>query len=76
MMRQALWVIGAGAIVGVVRLLWLAKLVRSIMYDTGTNDELVLIAVPCILLAVAALASYIPARRASRIDPLIALRSQ
>ncbi len=76
MMRQALWVIGAGALVGIVGSLWLDKVVRSIVYDAGANDGLVFIAVPCILLSVAALAAYLPARRASRIDPLIALRHQ
>jgi len=75
-MRQALWVVGAGAVVGVVASLWLAKATRSIVYDAGRSDALVFIAVPCLLLCVTALAAYVPARRASRIDPLIALRNQ
>jgi putative ABC transport system permease protein len=74
-MRQALWVIGTGAIAGVVGSLWLANAMRSIVYDAGMSDVPVFIAVPCVLLCVAALAAYVPARRASRIEPLTALRA-
>jgi putative ABC transport system permease protein len=76
MMRQALWVIGAGSIVGVLASLWLARIVRSTVYAAAPTDRLVFIAVPCIMLCVAALAAYVPARQASRIDPLLALRNQ
>jgi ABC-type antimicrobial peptide transport system permease subunit len=75
-MGQALWAIGAGAIVGVVGALWLARAMHSMVYDAGGSDVVVFIAVPCVLLCVAALAAYLPARRAGRTDPLIALRSQ
>ena len=75
-MRQALWVIGAGAIVGMVVSLWLAKAMHSLVYDIAMSDPRVFIAVPCVLLCVAALAAYTPARQASRVDPLVALRNQ
>ncbi len=75
-MRQALWAIGAGAIVGVAGALWLARVMGSVVYDAGTGDALVFIAVPFLLSCVAAVAAYVPARRASRIDPLVALRGQ
>ncbi len=75
-MRQALRVIGAGAIAGAMGSLWLAKVMHSIVYGGGTSDAMVFIAVPCILVCVAGLAAYVPARRASRIDPLVALRAQ
>jgi len=74
-MRQALWVVGAGTIAGVVGSLWLAKAMRRIVVNAGMSDALVFIAVPCILLCIAALAAFVPARRASRIDPLIAVRN-
>jgi putative ABC transport system permease protein len=75
-MRQAMWAIGGGVIAGVLGALWLARVMSSFMYDSGTGDALVFVAVPLILMCVAALAAYVPARRASRIDPLVALRSQ
>ncbi len=75
-MRRALWAIGGGAIAGVSGALWLVRVMSSVVYDAGTGDPLVFMAVPLILTCVAALAAYVPARRASRIDPLIALRSQ
>jgi putative ABC transport system permease protein len=75
-MRRALGAIGIGALAGVVVSLWLAKAVGSVVYDAGSSDRVVFIAIPCVLLCVATLAAYLPARRASRVDPLIALRSQ
>ena len=69
-------VVGAGAIVGLVASLWFANIVRNTVFAQGPSDRLVFMAVPCILVGVAALAAYVPVRQASRIDPLIALRNQ
>jgi ABC-type antimicrobial peptide transport system permease subunit len=62
-------VVGVGA--GVL----LARLIVGLMYDVSPYDPITLTVIPSILIAVAALAIYIPARRASRVDPVIALRS-
>jgi ABC-type antimicrobial peptide transport system permease subunit len=75
-MRQTLWVVGAGTIVGVIGSLWVSKTIRGIVYDADVSTALVFSAVPCVLLCVAALAAYAPARRASQIDPVSALRDQ
>ena len=65
-------VIGIG--IGLLLALGLTRLMASLLYGVGPNDPITFIAVPAILIAVALLASYLPARRASRVDPMVALR--
>jgi putative ABC transport system permease protein len=67
---------GAGAIVGLALAAGLARLMSGVLFGVGAADPLTFIAVPCALLAVAALACYGPARRASRVDPVVALRAE
>jgi ABC-type antimicrobial peptide transport system permease subunit len=51
-----------------------SRFVSSLLFETGPHDPLTFALTPAILIAVALAAAYIPARRASRLDPLRALR--
>ncbi|MGH9394964.1 MAG: FtsX-like permease family protein, partial [Terriglobales bacterium] len=63
-----------GAAAGLAAALLLARFASSFLFGVSAHDPATLIAVPLLLLAVAALACYLPARRATRVPPAIALR--
>jgi predicted permease len=65
-------IVGAGVGIGVA--LGLTRYLASMLYDVRANDPLTMIAVAVLLTVVALAACYIPARRAMRVDPLVALR--
>ena len=65
-----------GVAIGVTASLGLTKLIDGLLFHVESRDPLVFAGVPLVLLAVAALAIAIPARRASRVDPAIALRAE
>jgi predicted permease len=75
-MRQGLSLAGVGIGVGVLAALGLGRLVASLLFGVGAADPMTLVAVVGTIAAVAALASGLPAWRASRVDPTIALRSE
>jgi putative ABC transport system permease protein len=66
----------AGVVAGSVVALAAARLIRGLLFGVSATDPLTFAAVAAGLLAVALLASYIPARRATRVDPMIALRGE
>lgn len=74
--RQGLVVTAAGLGVGLVAAVALTRVLGSLLYDVSATDPLVLGGTTGLLLAVSLLASFIPARRASRVDPVEALRSE
>ncbi len=75
-LREAAWLAAAGLAIGLVASLWATRLLRSVLFGVGPRDLATFATVPLILAAVALLASYLPARRAVRVDPMAALRTE
>ena len=65
-----------GVIIGIAAALGLARLIASLLYGVKGSDPLIFAAVAVALVVVSLLASYIPARRATRVDPIMALRDE
>jgi putative ABC transport system permease protein len=65
-----------GIAIGTIGALAVTRVLRSLLYETSTTDPLTIGAVSVLLLGVALLASYLPARRAARVDPVEALRTE
>jgi ABC-type antimicrobial peptide transport system permease subunit len=64
----------SGIVIGLAAALALARLIAALLYRTSTADPPTFSLVPLLLFAVALVASYLPARRAARVDPMAALR--
>jgi putative ABC transport system permease protein len=73
-LRQGMLLAGVGVLVGVAIALPITSFASSLLYGVSPSDPLTYIVIAVVLLAVALLACYVPARRATRIDPLVALR--
>jgi len=73
-MSHAARLAGVGVAIGVAMALMLAKLMSSLLFGVAPTDALTFLAVVPFLILVTLLACYIPARRAMRVDPIIALR--
>jgi putative ABC transport system permease protein len=77
-LRMVLWQgvspVAAGLSAGLIGVLALGPAVRAFLYDISPSDPLTLTSVVLLLIAASALACWIPARRAARIDPIEALR--
>jgi ABC-type antimicrobial peptide transport system permease subunit len=65
-----------GVVIGLIAALALSKLIESLLFGVTARDPMVFVAVPVILAAVALIAVWLPAVRATRIDPVDALRSE
>jgi putative ABC transport system permease protein len=65
---------GAGAAIGLAAAFWLTRVMETLLFSVSRTDPVTFVAVPVTLIAVAALACYLPARRAMKVDPVVALR--
>jgi predicted permease len=75
-LRGALALVGAGVVIGLLVSFAATKTVSTLLFGLKPNDPLTIAAATLLLIAVAALAGYPPARRASRVDPMAALREE
>jgi putative ABC transport system permease protein len=73
-MRDGLIVTGAGILVGIGAAVVFSRFLGSMVYGVSTLDPVSFVLVPCGFAIIAALSSLLPAWRASRVDPAIALR--
>ncbi len=73
-LRQSLILVAVGLAIGLAAALAATRVMSTLLYGVGANDSSIYLAVVFLLGGAALLASYIPARRAMRVDPMIALR--
>ncbi|HEY2806392.1 MAG TPA: ABC transporter permease [Gemmatimonadales bacterium] len=76
MLQRGLRVVGVAVALGMLASLGAGQLIRKQLYGVGAADPMTFAAVPLILATVALIACYLPARRAARVDPAIALKDQ
>jgi putative ABC transport system permease protein len=75
-LREGMSLVGLGLAIGLVAGFYLSQSVKMFLFDVSPRDLTTFAIVPCVLVAVALLACYVPARRALRVDPLTALRAE
>ncbi|MGH7633931.1 MAG: FtsX-like permease family protein, partial [Gemmatimonadaceae bacterium] len=73
---QGLRVILAGCVAGIILSLLLSRVLEGMLYAVGTRDPVAFALAPATLIIVASIACYLPARRATRVDPVAALRAE
>jgi putative ABC transport system permease protein len=74
-LREALIPVVLGLVTGLAASVWLSRYLSSLLYEIAPHDPATFVAVMALLVTVAAVAAYIPARKATRIDPVATLRA-
>jgi ABC-type antimicrobial peptide transport system permease subunit len=74
--RSALLLTGVGVTIGVGAAAGMMQFMKSLLFGISPLDPFTYVAIPLVLLSAAALASYLPARRAAAVDPVEALRAE
>jgi len=74
--KQGLKLVGTGMILGLAAAFLLTRVLQTLLFGISATDPITFFGISLVLLAVAILASYIPALRATKVDPLVALRAQ
>ena len=75
-LRQSAWVMGIGVILGVPAALAATRVLQMYLYGVGPRDLATFVGIPLALIGVGVVASYLPALRATRVDPIVALRCE
>lgn len=73
-LREGMLMVTAGLGIGILASLGVTRLMSALLYNVASNDFVTLAGVTALLTALALIASYVPARRAMRVDPMVALR--
>ena len=73
---EAVWLVGAGLLIGAALGLGAAKTAQSLLFGLQPTDPLTMAAAIALLATIGLVASYLPARRASRVDPMNVLRQE
>lgn len=73
-LRHGIWMTGAGLAIGLLGAFGLTRLLATLLFGVSTWDPLTIISVAAILGCIGLLACYLPARRATKVDPVVALR--
>ncbi|HVE77723.1 MAG TPA: ABC transporter permease [Gemmatimonadaceae bacterium] len=76
MLRQGMTLVVVGAVVGIVAAGALGGVLRSLLFGVSSTDVSTYVVVTAVLAAVAAVATFVPARRATKVDPVVALRAE
>ena len=74
--RESMLLVAIGAALGLGSALWAGRFVEAVLYGVPAHDPATIATAVTLIAAVAAIAGFLPARRASKVDPMVALRQQ
>jgi ABC-type antimicrobial peptide transport system permease subunit len=75
-LKESAWLVITGVVIGAPMALGATRLISTTLFGMGAVDPVTILVASSLLIGVAAMASFLPARRATRVDPLVALREE